>query len=696
MEELRFQQKVEGIVATILGLENRSKSSVMANDTQFALGLKEPLAELNKELHAFDIKTNNPELLQKFQEFKKIANARTTLSNNLIDTFHIKGQTAAELLIKANKALLLERSLVMVGRQLTNMRQQSLGAVIQNARENGDRAKTFGYLLALFAVGSSILAFWYISNKIAEQQRIIEALNASERKIREASRMKEQFMANISHEIRTPMNAILGFTSLLKRSKLNPEQTQFVDNIHSSGENLLTLINDILDLSKIEAGMMGLEETQFSLRSLVASIRGMFFEKTKKKGLQLQVEIDEKIPDILAGDSVRLTQILVNLLGNAIKFTEKGGVKLGFDLLSQVNNKVRLKIIVADSGIGIPKEKQALIFERFHQADLDTTRRFGGTGLGLSIVKQLVELQGGSIQLRSKPGSGSLFCIELEYIIPDEPGVEADSFVHENTNALENKVKVLIAEDNVMNQQLIRHLMKNWQIDAVIVDNGKEAVSKLKDENFSLVLMDIQMPQMDGYTATEIIRNELGSSIPIVAMTAHAMTGEKEKCLEIGMNDYISKPLNENILYNMISQYAQFQEGDENNGNLDPRKEQITKGSEMHLKYIDLVYLRELSGNDREFEKQMLQQITVQAPMEIEQLEQAIKAGDFLNAKKIAHSLKSTVGYIGLAPTLHPHLERIEKSALSAKLEEVVDNFVHVKQVMDEAVKEVREFLKTL
>jgi CheY-like chemotaxis protein len=311
---------------------------------------------------------------------------------------------------------------------------------------------------------------------------------------------------------------------------------------------------------------------------------------------------------------VRLTQILVNLLGNAVKFTEKGGIKLGFDLSTQVNNKIRLKIIVADSGIGISREKQALIFERFHQADLDTTRRFGGTGLGLSIVKQLVELQRGSIHLKSKPGRGSVFSIELEYTVPDDPRIEADNFLHEHIDELDPQVKVLIAEDNVMNQQLIRHLMNNWQIDAVIVNNGKEAVDRLKGEDFSLVLMDIQMPQMDGYTATEIIRNELASNVPVVAMTAHAMTGEKEKCLEIGMNDYISKPLNENILYNMISQYAQSPEGDENNGANDPRKEQVTNASEMHLKYIDLVYLRELSGNDKEFESKCCNKLQCRPP----------------------------------------------------------------------------------
>jgi signal transduction histidine kinase/DNA-binding response OmpR family regulator len=695
VEELNFQKKVEDFVSSILSLENRAKASIMANDHQFATGMKPYLGQIKNELERFTIKAGNTTTNSKFLEFKKIAIARITLSVNLINTFEINGKSAAEQLIKDNRELILERSLVKLAQELNDIRQQDLKAVIQKAKASGDHAKIFGYMLAVFALVTSILAFWYISNKIAEQQRIIEALNASERKIKEASRLKEQFMANISHEIRTPMNAILGFTSLMKRTKLDAEQSQFVENIHSAGENLLALVNDILDLSKIEAGMMGLEFTRFSVRSLVSSIRAMFLSKIKKKELQFLVDIKEDVPDILSGDSVRLTQILVNLIGNAVKFTEKGLISLGFDLIQQTGDQVLIRIVVEDTGIGIPEAKQQMIFERFHQADLDTTRRFGGTGLGLSIVKQLVEMQGGTILLNSIPGKGSKFSIELEYTIPENAEAEVSTTISDYAFASNNQIKVLIAEDNTMNQQLIRHLMKNWQINYIIVNNGQEAVNKISEEAFSLVLMDIQMPTMDGYTATEVIRNQLKSEIPIIAMTAHAMAGEKEKCLEIGMNDYVSKPLNENTLFNMIAQYAQFQDGEPNNEN-NNRKEEMIRDYEGEYKYVDLVYLHELSGNDKEFEKQMLQQITVQAPMEVEQLEQAIKSEDFINAKKIAHSLKSTVGYVGLANELHPNLDRIEKSALTANLEEMVENFIRVKQVTDEAIKEVYAILSTI
>ena len=219
--------------------------------------------------------------------------------------------------------------------------------------------------------------------------------------------------------------------------------------------------------------------------------------------------------------------------------------------------KVRIKIFIIDSGIGIAKEKQDAIFERFQQAEAETTRRFGGTGLGLSIVKQLVELQGGSLTMKSETGKGSEFIVDIEYKLPDEEKMLSDALAAAEINTVSfSEVKVLIAEDNPMNQQLIKHLMKNWAIKHTVVSNGLEAIEALRKENFSLILMDIQMPDMDGYTATAVIRAELQSQIPIIAMTAHAMMGEKEKCIQLGMNDYISKPLKETVLYNIIAQYS--------------------------------------------------------------------------------------------------------------------------------------------
>ena len=475
----------------------------------------------------------------------------------MANIFRTNGKQAAEAMVNTGRGRILRENISSVITAIDSTRQAELTAIINANKRSGIQARLLGVIMGIIACGLLVFAFWYILNLSSRQQKMISSLNESERKIKEASSLKEQFLANMSHEIRTPMNAIIGFTNILKRTNLETEQRSYVQNIHSAGENLLALINDILDLSKIEAGMIQLEETNFSLRSLISSIAAMFDEKIKEKKLYLKIEVEEDVPDILTGDAVRLTQILVNVLNNGIKFTEQGGVTICVETLNMKEDKVKLRIKIIDTGIGIAKEKQAAIFERFQQAEAETSRRFGGTGLGLSIVKQLVELQGGRLALQSEPGKGSEFMIEMEYKLPDEEKMLSDALAAAEINTVSlNEIKVLIAEDNPMNQQLIKHLMKNWAIEHSIVNNGAEAIEQLKKENFSLILMDIQMPEMDGYATTSVIRNELRLQIPIIAMTAHAMMGEKEKCLQLGMNDYISKPLKETILYNIIAQYS--------------------------------------------------------------------------------------------------------------------------------------------
>jgi CheY-like chemotaxis protein/HPt (histidine-containing phosphotransfer) domain-containing protein/anti-sigma regulatory factor (Ser/Thr protein kinase) len=424
--------------------------------------------------------------------------------------------------------------------------------------------------------------------------------------------------------------------------------------------------------------MMHLEEVRFSLHSLVSSVGAMFIEKMKEKELHFQVNIDKEVPDILQGDAVRLTQIIVNLLSNAVKFTDKGSISFTVRLLNSTDSNVRIRICVKDTGIGIAPHKQKNIFERFQQAEAETTRRFGGTGLGLAIVKQLVQMQNGKLELKSKPNEGSEFMVELDYKLPDVEQLFSEAMAAEAETVSLQKIRALIAEDNVMNQQLIAHLMKSWSIDYTIVSNGAEAITELDKDGYSIVLMDIQMPEMDGYTATSIIRNKMKKDIPIIAMTAHAMSGEKEKCLQLGMNDYVSKPIKETVLYNIIARHAQH-------------TSENTNGTSSAL---NLAYLHQLSGNDKEFEEQILRQFVLQVPEELSRLSQSIDENNFDNIRRFAHSLKSTVGYVGLATQLHPTLERIEKKAEAETNEMMKEDFAYVQERCAVTLEEVKKHIR--
>ena len=497
----------------------------------------------------------------------------------------------------------------------------------------------------------------YISSRstvydITEQQKTERALKEAKQQALESAHVKEQFLANMSHEIRTPINSVIGFTNLLQKTALSEDQKQFVNLIQSASENLLTIINDILDISKIEAGMLRIEKNPFSLRGLCNSIETMFYHKAREKSLSFSIYIQENIPDTLTGDAVRLTQILVNLISNAIKFTQKGGITINITSISQTGESARLRFSVKDSGIGIPPDKLEAVFERFQQGETDTTRKYGGTGLGLSIVKNLVQLQGGDISVNSDPGKGTEFIFEIEYslvtvtepipsVLPDKIDIGPGAFPD---------AKILVVEDNAMNQLLIKYTFQSWKMNFELADNGAKAIEWLQRDKFDLVLLDIQMPLMDGYATSQTIRKELKSDIPIIAMTAHALAGEREKCLSYGMNDYISKPIHEKELYMLLKRY------------LDDGKDSI-ESLKNSLHYIDLNFLEDMVMGSGDFMKTILKQFLKQFPGEMETLKKAVEDKDTRQVATLSHHIQSTVSILGKNTPFFQQLEKMEKMA---------------------------------
>ncbi len=676
---MQVQNNLHQLQNDVLTIESDLNVATFTQNKNGLPGIKNKLKLLNQEAVQLQPTFSSDELTRQLKALHFLIEKKIGFSQNIVAALDTSDAKTAEDLIGTGRGKLLRDSIEEVIKKIETLRQTELQNIVGSIEDTGNSARVWGFVIAIVALLAVISAFWYIVNQGREQQKMITLLNESDKRNKEVANMKEQFLANMSHEIRTPMNAILGFTNLLRRTTLNNDQRQYVQNIHSAGENLLALVNDILDLSKIEAGMMSLEETRFSLHSLMSSVGAMFSEKIKEKELKLSTAIDKDVPDILSGDAVRLTQVLVNLLSNAVKFTEEGKIAVNISLLHQTNDHVRIRISIKDTGIGISAEKQQSIFERFQQAETETTRRFGGTGLGLAIVKQLITLQNGTINVQSEPGKGAEFLVELSYTVPDINQLYEEALTAQEEAVPLQKITVLIAEDNNMNQQLISHLMKSWDIDFKIVSSGQQVLDELKRQSYSIVLMDIQMPEMDGYIATHIIRNDMKLTIPIIAMTAHAMAGEKEKCLQLGMNDYVSKPIKETVLYNMIGRHAQY--------TADDRKP-------LPLHHIQLTYLEQLSGGDKSFEKQIMQQFLEQAPVELSELEKAINDTAFDKIRQVAHSLKSTVGYMGLADDLHPYLNRIEESALENKIGSIPVDLDYVKVKCSAAFSEVAEVLE--
>jgi len=402
-------------------------------------------------------------------------------------------------------------------------------------------------------VGQLVGAFNEMLNEVEKREQALI----------QASRAKSDFLANMSHELRTPMNGVIGMAELLRDSKLDEDQQVLLSHIGTSADHLLSVINDILDFSKIEAGMMVIEKIPFDLRQTVEEISIISGGRMKEKGLALKISVDKDLPKNVVGDVVRVRQVLINLMGNAVKFTSEGTVELAISQVSRSGNDLRLMFSVRDTGVGIADDKQAKVFEHFTQADSSTTRSFGGTGLGLAICKQLVELMGGHIGVESELGVGSRFFFILTMKEAGEQGSGAARPAQSQTDVESDRapaqdLNILLAEDNPINQVFARRVLEQLGATVTLANNGQEALDLVQRQTFDMVMMDCQMPILDGYEATRRIRTlgEEYASLPVIALTAFAMAEDRDICLAAGMNDYVTKPVDRKILEKTIGKWV--------------------------------------------------------------------------------------------------------------------------------------------
>jgi PAS domain S-box-containing protein len=497
-----------------------------------------------------------------------------------------------------------------------------------------------------------------------------------------AVKAKQQFLSNMSHEIRTPMNAIIGFTKVVLKTDLTAKQKEYLTAIKISGDALIVLINDILDLAKVDAGKMTFEQTPFKLAASISAMLHLFETKIQEKNLELFKEYDTRIPEVLVGDPVRLHQIILNLVSNAVKFTSAGKITVSVRLKEEDESHAIIEFAVTDTGIGITDNKIGNIFENFQQATSGTSRIYGGTGLGLAIVKQLVESQEGSLEVKSKLGEGSTFSFTLKFQKTIKEAEIVSEIVELDTEI--KIIKVLVVEDIALNQLLMKTLLDDFGFERDIAGNGKIAIDKLQTNSYDIILMDLQMPEMNGFECTEYIRNTMNSKIPIIALTADVTTVDLAKCREVGMNDYIAKPVDEKLLYSKIVGLVKKP--------LSVKNKEGDDGEVKKITCTDLSYLTQRTKSNPALMMEMISLYLEQTPPLISTMKKSLVNHDWHALHGAVHKMIPSFSIMGIDSNFENMARRVQEFAIKQQeTDGMPDLIFKLETVCNQACRELEE-----
>ena len=707
--ELAFQNEEKGKRAAELGVANVELAFQKAEKGKRAAELGVANIELafqddEKEKRAEELIIANKELIFQNDEKEKRAADLVIANEVLVFQNNEKEKRAAELVI-ANKELVFQNDekekraaeLVIANKELVfqNDEKEKRASELFIANEEllfqtEEKQKRAAELV----IADIELVF---QNKEKEKREIdnIE-LKAAKTEAENAVKAKQQFLSNMSHEIRTPMNAIIGFTKVVLKTELSDKQKEYLNAIKMSGDSLIVLINNILDLAKVDAGKMTFEKTPFKLSLSISSMLHLFEMKIQEKNLQLIKIYDSTIPEVLVGDPVRLHQIILNLVSNAVKFTAQGNITVSVRMLSEDAEKVNIEFAVSDTGIGITEDKMLNIFDNFQQASSNTARLFGGTGLGLAIVKQLVEAQDGLITVKSTINEGSTFSFTLSFQ-KTNAAVESGSETMELDPHFKN-IKVLVVEDMPLNQLLMKTLLDEFGFDRDMANNGRVAIEKLLEKDvfghtkaYDIILMDLQMPEMNGFEATDYIRNTLKSSIPIIALTADVTTVDLAKCKAVGMNDYISKPIDDRILYNKIVSLVKKQ------GQISKNQKNQT-GEIVKSRCTNLIYLNQITKSNPLLMMEMITAYLEQTPPLIGIMKQSFQNKDWILLQSAVHKILPSFSIMGMSKDFENMARKIMDNARANEdLESnMADYVLQLENICLQACEELEEEFITI
>jgi signal transduction histidine kinase/CheY-like chemotaxis protein len=556
-------------------------------------------------------------------EFSRQVAIKLNLGQRILDEYKLSGNISDEI---ATEIRMNDELNYLLNEKLFELEEVNEDKVIEKSEWLKKAENNSQQLSLVFILVSSVLfafALGFIFNKIKNQQKLISELELAKTKEIKLNKIKDDFIANMSHEIRTPLNVILGFSSLMEKEKLIDRLSEMVQTIKNAGGQLMMIVNQVLDVAKMEEGKLELDSKPFQLKQVCHILDSSYRKMIEDKGLEFEVQTNVQDEMTVTGDQIKLIQIVSNLLSNAHKFTSSG--KIGLELMLKENETdAQIQITVSDTGIGIEKSKLNSIFDRFEQADNNITRNYGGTGLGLAIVKQLVDIMKGKIEVDSTLGQGSKFLVAIPIQI------DKVNLIEQIYTSIEDEIvggtKILVVEDNSLNTKLIQNWLEPLKLEITYSVSAIEALDILKNQVFDIILLDIQMPGMDGYTCAQHIRNELGLQTPIIGMTAHTRKQDMLDCYATGMQAHIAKPIDKAALFYLLSMYSKIH----------------------HSTHINHEYLKELSGGNEAFIQDLIDEFLKQTPIENEKLRKAFFDENLDLIKTTAHTLKTNYGYLGM------------------------------------------------